>query len=75
MQAITDRVLGLTMPRVPMGARLPRPWDRRMGMILLIISALVTVACLILWAFGDTTAALRLFGGTVLALAIALRLL
>ncbi len=75
LQEVTDRVQGLSPPRVPMSARLPRPWDRQMGFVLLVISALVSAACVALWLYGHATIALCVFIASVVSLSLAVRLL
>ncbi len=75
LQEVTDRVRGLSPPRVPMAARLPKPWDRLLGLVLMTLSASVSVLCLGLWIDGYTTMSTRLFVGAVIGLALAVRLL
>ena len=75
LREITDRVLGLSPPRVLIPARLPRRTHQGVGLILLLLSALAMAASLGLWIGGHGGLALRIFGGTVLLLALSLRLL
>ena len=75
LREVTDRVLGLSLPRVARRARRFRRTDGPTAFILLLISGLITVASLVLWAEGHGDWALRTFIGTTLLLGVALRLL
>ena len=75
LREVTDRVLGLSPPRVPMPARMPRRLDQPLGLVLLLVSALGSAVSLGLWANGHGGLACRVFGGTILLLALALRML
>jgi len=75
LREVTDRVLGLSLPRVRRPARRFRRTEGPIAVILLLISALTTAAGLALWAGGHGLSALQVFGGTILLLALALRLL
>ncbi len=75
LREVTDRVLGLSIPILPRPARRFRRTDGPMAFVLVLISSLTTVASLGLWADGHGHLALQVFGGTILVLGIALRLL
>ena len=75
LREITDRVLGLSLPRVPAPARAPRRLDKPAGLALLLLSASASTASITLWAAGHGGWALRLIGAAILMLTGALRLL
>ena len=75
LSAVTDRVLGLSAPRIAPFARLPGRSDRPLGPILLLFSALASATGLGLWAAGHGDWAARVVGAAVLLLVLTLRLL
>jgi hypothetical protein len=74
LQAVTDRVLGITPWHRGAAARRSPRGDMALALALLLTSAAGSAGALGLWATGHGVAGLRLFCGAVLLLLVLLRL-
>jgi hypothetical protein len=74
MREVTDRVLGMVPPSTPFRTGRRRRNQRGFATALLAVSALATVLSLGLWIAGHGMLGLKLFGGAVLLLLVAVRL-